>query len=189
METLEATLTGTLPLIMHNGQLADPLNKWSKEIAKLSSVRNRTDEQTMEMRKMEWFGSLYLDEKGRIALPGSSVMACLVDGAKKTKHGQAVKRGVIVSQEFFPLIYEGPTNLETLWGDSRFVDMRPAKLNKSASVVRTRPIFRSWSVDVAFFVSEDEIDIADVVAALEYAGERKAIGDYRPQYGRFEVSE
>jgi len=189
IKTLELVLTGTLPLIMHNGQLADPLNQWSKEIAKFSSIRGRTDEQTMEMRKMEWMGSLYLDEKGVVSIPGANVLGCLVDGAKKTKHGQAVKRGVVISQEFYPLIHEGPKNVENLYADGRFVDMRPVKLNKASTVIRTRPIFRHWSVAVTFFISEDEISVEDCIDSMRYGGERKGMMDYRPSYGRFSVEQ
>lgn len=187
METLEVTITGTLPLLMHNGQLADPLNKWAKAISEVASIRKKTEEQILEMRRLEWFGSLYIDGKDKISMPGENLFRCLVEGAKKTKHGEATKRGVFVTDEFFPMTYDGSKDPEVLWKDKRFVDMRAVKLNRSSSVIRTRPIFRQWSIDFALFIETDEIDVVHVVDALRYAGERKALGDYRPQFGRFSV--
>jgi hypothetical protein len=42
-KTLTYKLTSSAPLIMHNGQTADPLNKWAKALKQISSKRIEYD--------------------------------------------------------------------------------------------------------------------------------------------------
>ena len=46
-------------LLCHNGELADPLNNFAKEMKKVSAVRKKTDEHHLKMQELEWFGGLY----------------------------------------------------------------------------------------------------------------------------------
>ncbi len=105
LEEINATLVGCSPLIMHNGQLADPFNKWVKELKPLTSKSRKTDEQLLEIRRLEWFGGLYLDQEKNIAIPADNVLALVVDGAKKHKLGPKAKAGVFDVKPFYRLEY------------------------------------------------------------------------------------
>ena len=184
----EATLVGITPLLMHNGHLADPMSPATRALKAVTSRRKKTDEDHAEARKLEWLGSLYLNEKGLPCIPAENVLSLVVAGAKKDKNGTEAKSGVMpdVGGEYFDLIYDGPKDLEALYADPRFVDCRSAKV-MSARIMRTRPMFRNWKIKVRLCYNPDVIDEATIQQALEIAGERVGLGDYRPRFGRFVV--
>ena len=41
-------LTGQRPLLMHNGRLANPMDKYTREISTISGKRSKTDEDRRE---------------------------------------------------------------------------------------------------------------------------------------------
>lgn len=186
LETVTAKLVGVAPLMMHNGRLADPTNKWTIEMKKLTSVRKKTEEDLLQIRRVEWYGGLYTDDKGRVSVPSDCVLAAVMHGARKSKDGKEAQVGVFETQPWYPLTYEGPKDLEKLYEDGRFVDYRTVVVNKSRCM-RSRPIFPEWSVDISLSVNTDIIDATKVIKALEMCGERVGFLEYRPRYGRFVV--
>src|SRR5512147_548873 len=98
-------LTGVVPLLMHNGQLANPINPIVKDIKKISGKRDKTEADLEELARLEWYGSLYLDE-GRPCIPGEVLEATFLAGSKKKKKGPQAKAGVFCDQNF-PLVYNG----------------------------------------------------------------------------------
>ena len=68
------------------------------------------------------------------------------------------------------------------------IDSRRVKIQR-ASIMRSRPIFREWSLDFDIVItSPDLIQPAILKEILENAGKVKGIGDYRPKYGLFKVT-
>lgn len=185
-EIVNARLTGIAPLLMHNGQLADPTNKWTKAIKEISSRRKKTEQDMLDLKKAEWFGSMYQDSAGVISISADMLLGLLIGGAKKNKNGVEAKAGVFETQGFYPLVFEGPKDLEKLYADGRFCDYRLVVVNRGR-VMRSRPVFKKWSVDVSLIVDEDIIERRLVLQALTQAGERIGLGDYRPRFGRFSV--
>ena len=173
---------------MHNGHLADPMSPATRALKEVTARRKKTDEDHAEVRKLEWLGSLYLSAKGLPCMPVENVLSLVIAGAKKDKNGGEAKSGVMpeVGFEYFDLVYDGPKDLEALYNDPRFVDCRAAKVG-TARIMRTRPVFRNWSISVKLCYNPDVIDERTIRQALEIAGERVGLGDYRPRFGRFAV--
>jgi hypothetical protein len=186
METVKATLVGVAPLLMHNGRLADPTNKFTKEIKKVATKRKKTEEDFLELKRLEWRGSLLEDDDGNIAMPADYILALVIAGAKKHKRGQDAKAGVYEAKPFFPFIHAGPKGIDELWEDGRFCDYRGVKVQQ-ARTMRARPIFRTWSVPVELLVDPEIMNPGDAIEALKMGGERCGLGDFRPRYGRFVV--
>ncbi len=180
------TATGTRPLLIHNVQLASPLNKYAKELKRLNSKRVKTDEDRLEIAHVEWEGSLYFDEEIGPYIPGPNVFRSLINGGRITKAGKKIERGVIVSDLVLPLIYKGPRDLNGLWGDgeSEFVDVRTVVVQR-AKIDRCRPIFRKWAFEVDCIVDPKLIDFDEFAEIARNAGEFEGIGDYRLMYGRY----
>lgn len=185
MVKVKANLTGISPLMLHNGQLADPQNKWSREMKAVSGKRKKTDDDLAEMRRLEWFGGLVLDEKGRPCITGEMLIGAWRDGGRKLKLGKDVVAGVWPECSF-PIEYEGPKDMKKLYADERFVDVRGVKVGQSR-VMRCRPIFRAWSVTIECEIDPEVIDVDPALQALEVAGARIGLGDFRPRFGRFLV--
>jgi hypothetical protein len=175
------------PLLMHNGQLSDPLNKWAKALKKISGKRGKTDDDFAEMARIEFLGGLYTNKAGEPVLPGELIEATIVAGAKKKKKGPAAKAGIIVDGNA-PLVYKGPKTAEELCKDESFRNATPVKVQQNR-VVRTRPQFDQWECEFTVHYLPDQVDAADVRDWVEIAGRVCGFGDWRPRFGRFEVVE
>lgn len=182
------TASGTRPLLIHNVQLASPLNKYAKELKRLNSKRTKTDEDRLAIAHVEWEGSLYFDPEIGPYIPGPNVFRSLINGARITKAGKKIERGVTVDDLVMPLIYKGPRDLEGLWGggESEFVDVRTVVVQR-AKVDRCRPIFRSWAFEADLTIDPKLIDFDEFVEVATNAGQMEGIGDYRLMYGRYSV--
>jgi hypothetical protein len=94
-QTLKFKLTSEAPLLLHNGQTADPLNKFAKAMKQISSKRAKTDADFEEMARLEWYASLYIDQ-GRVCIPSEVMEAAIVSGARKLKLGKQTQAGLFV---------------------------------------------------------------------------------------------
>jgi len=182
---LKVTLVGITPTIQHNGQLANPLNKWSKAMKEISGKRKKTDADFEELAKIEFFGALYLDSDGRPCWPGETIEAMLISAAKKSREGPQAKTGIICDGNF-AIKYSGPTDPEKLWADERFRLTVPVRV-QSSRIMRTRPIFREWSLPIEISYLEDVVNERTVRDWCNTAGQLIGLSDWRPKYGRFSV--
>lgn len=184
-EPLEVTIEGTCPTLQHNGQMADPLNEWAKKLKAVSGKRKKTDEDHEEMSRIEFFGSLYLDKDLRVCWPSENIESMLNAAARKRKEGPQARTGMMVTGDF-PLTYTGPETAEELWQHGGFI-LRCACGVNGSRVMRTRPLFRDWSL--RFTVMHDpKIVNADIVLQwCDIAGREVGLSDWRPKFGRFQV--
>lgn len=185
MKATEVSIRGITPLIMHNGQLADPLNDATQALARLTSKRKKTLDDHKAIGKCEWIGGLYVDKDGAPCLPGEVIEACLVEGAKKYKLGKVAKGGIVVDGNV-PLEYDGPKNIEALHSHGGFIKRAGVRVG-TARVIRTRPFFPKWSC--TFTVQWDPSLVKDeeqVIEIVEAAGQ-SGLCEWRPKFGRFEV--
>lgn len=182
--SLTLRIVGVAPLIHHSGALANPLSPQAKELRRISKKRAKTDADLEYMARVEWTGGLWLTD-GVPCIPGEAVEAAFVTAAKKSKRGVLARAGMI-SPGNWPLIYDGPPDLEALWNDENYRLTVGVRVGQ-ARVMRTRPIFRRWAADVTFEYLDDQLDESDIVEIFTVAGRIVGIGDWRPRFGRFEI--
>lgn len=180
-------IVGTTSLLMHNAQLSDPLNPITRQLKDVSSKRTKTMDDHEEMARIEFMGGLYCDDEIGPFIPGVNLHRCLVEGAKLNKLGRHVERGVIVKDEMLPLGYKGPRNPDDLWKDANFVSRLSVGVTTSR-VMRTRPMFRTWALEADLVVDQGQLDLNQITEIAEKAGLMIGLGDYRPRYGRFDVT-
>jgi hypothetical protein len=178
-------LTGIAPLLLHNGQLADPLNNFSKEIKKISGKRKKTDADLEQMAELEFKGSLYVDEDGEPILPSEGIEAIVRSGARKSKEGKLVEAGLFCVSNV-KLEYDGPKDVDELWKDKKFVSRVPVKIGAS-KIMRTRPIFHNWACTLEVSFNDEVCNEEQVFGWFKVAGEQCGAFDWRPKHGRFEV--
>ena len=75
-------LQSSAPLLMHNGQTANPLHPLAKKLKQVSSKRTKTDADYEEMARIEFLAGLYMAEDGPV-LPEHVIDAMLIAAAKK----------------------------------------------------------------------------------------------------------
>jgi len=181
-QTVRYKWTSAAPLIMHCGQLADPMCRWTKSLKKISGKRNKTDADHEEMARLEFMGSLYLNADGPI-LPADVVDGIVQTAAKKTREGMTAKSGCFCS-EHARLEYAGPREAKELWENENFRFASMVRVQQ-AHVVRTRPIFRDWSAVVTLNIEDTLVDVETVDGWMRVAGTQIGACDWRPKYGRF----
>lgn len=184
-KTHTVEIVGSAPLIMHNGQTADPMNKFSKMLKEISGKRNKTEADHMEMARIEFAAGLYMNEDGPV-LPDRLIEATVIAGSRKSKLGKLALAGVVV-EHHAPLVYDGPRTSKELFEDDRFRLAVPVRIGQQ-KVIRTRPIFNEWSATISVSYLADVINQRDVETAIRNAGMFCGFGDWRPRYGRFALA-
>jgi len=185
IKKLTYKLTGTRPLLMHNGHLANPISVHAKAIKEITGKRQKTDADHIEIARREWLGGLYRDAKGRVCVTEDMMLGMLQEAAGIHRKRKNARR-VLCSEPTFPVEYKGPKDPDELWSIDAFRDMRLAVVNR-ARVVRTRPRFVDWSLVVSFLVNTEDLDERDVDKIVRDAGDLIGLGDFRPRFGTFTV--
>lgn len=175
------------PLMCHNGQLANPLNKWVREIAKITSKKkNKTDDDMVEMARLEFMGGLYLTKKNVPCIPDTVIEGFFGRAAKKINKGPQGQAGIYAKGEW-PLIYDGPKDPDKMWASGDFHDIRGCKLAGKSTVMRCRPIFHKWGLKFELLCDTEIISIPTVKDILDVGRTKAGFGDYIPKFGRFVV--
>lgn len=177
------TLTGTAPLLMHNSRLSNPLDPATKALKKVTGKRQKTDDDHEQIARLEFQGGLYIDPDVGPYIPGENIARALVDGAKLTKMGVKVTRGVFISTDVNPLAYSGPRSDDGLW-DAGFRHMASVKIGTSRTM-RCRPWFVEWKVQADGILDPSVLELEDLAAIADSAGSLIGLGDWRPRFGRF----
>lgn len=176
-------IRGVRPLLMHNGQLVDPLSPASKYLKALTSKQKKNDDEYLEQARREFVGALYMGEQGPV-ITSSMLDGMMRDGAKAAKNGKAFLSVVSVPSDEYPLLFDGPKTADELWAAQKFTDRRRVGIGQKA-IIRCRPIFNQWELKFEVDLFPSKLNVADVRAAIVQAGAFCGIGDYRPKFGRF----
>lgn len=197
MEQIKFKITGTVPLLMHNGNLADQLNPYTLRMSELNTKKKSKGVDKLailkEMAEVEWEGGLYHTETTGVSadfvgpyVPGTMLRACLVAGAKMSRGGASVQRAVTVPL-LVPLVYDGPKTLDELKADRNFHHSAIVRVAQ-ARISRMRPIFNPpWSVTFEVSFNPNAIARDDLIRYMDDAGTYHGFGDGRTQgFGRFQ---
>lgn len=193
MNELKYRLTGMTPLICHNARLSNPLDRIVRQMKEVSGKRGKTEDDLERLAELEFAGSLYIDPKTEApAVPDTMLFAVVLGGARKFKEGKLVEAGVAFPRRYYPIEYDGPKDWKELYqytngsnGDRPFVDQRMVTVSRS-KVLRTRPIFEEWAIEVEMLANPEVIDADQVLKWWERAGTLARIGDARVLgYGSF----
>jgi hypothetical protein len=180
-------IEGIAPLLMHSARLADPMDDATKALAAVTGKRKKTDDDHIEVARLEHLGSLYISQEFGPFVPGQNLEAALFRGGTRTKQGTALKSALLVPMNVNPLIYRGPRDAEGLWADKQFVHRSSVKVGTSR-VIRTRPVFPQWSVAFEGELDLEVVDKASFQSIAETTGRLVGLGDWRPRFGRFKVN-
>jgi hypothetical protein len=186
---------GGSAMIMHNERLADPLDTGTQALAEKSGLRKKTLADHKEMARREFLFGLYTEPTiewpepkdswdSKIVVPAWNVLRCLEEGAKRSRRGRDVLRGVSPLREVCLLQYDGPITPAELWADPNFRIRKGVGVGQK-KVMRTRPLFREWALHLEVEVDVDIWDVRNLKQAWKEAGMYAGLGDMRPVYGKF----
>jgi len=185
-QTIVFEIRGIAPTIMHNGQMCNPMNVFVRKIKELTAKgKKKTDDDLIEIARLEFLGSLYLDDKNEPCWPGENIETMVRSAARTERRGKEVEKALICESNW-ALIYEGPRNPEKLWEDERFRLYVPSRVGP-ARVMRSRPIFTAWRLNFTMNYLPSLVNREDVIRWVEIAGREIGLSEWRPKHGRFEV--
>lgn len=203
--------SGGTPLLFHNPRLSDPLDPFTREIAKISRKRGKTEADHLEMALLEFVGGLYHDgadewlQRARNVeeillvkdptingsgvyqpyIPAHSMRRSIQEAAKKHKQGKSIERGLSPIAMKAPVKYEGPTDIDELWQSGRFALRKHVGIQGKLTQ-RTRAVLTDWQIEFEFEIDLNVLDPEQVDQFAKLAGRYEALGDYRSGgYGRF----
>jgi hypothetical protein len=188
MKMLNLRLAGTAPgLLTHNERLANKFDEFAREIAAITSKKKKTDDDHAEVARLEFFGSVYETEDGLVGIPAWNIFKSLQEGARLNKLGRAVERAVLpIGADVLPIKHDGPNTAEAMWRAGTY-DQRSVRVNTN-KVTRTRPHFMNWVVDAAFVIDTEILRLDEFTMIADNAGRLVGLGDYRPRFGRYDVT-
>lgn len=185
MARMKIKLNSLHSLLMHNNQTVDPMNKFSIELKKFTSKKKKTEEDHIAISQLQWRAALYYEDGIGPVIRAEMIEACIREGAKMSKKGTHVKMGIRCIEDYIPLEYDGPKDIEGLMANDKYRDCRVGVIQRS-SVLVTRPRFDRWSLTFELEYDDNIFDESELKEIITKAGLYKGIGDYRPRYGRFE---
>lgn len=150
--------------------------------------RKKTDADHDEIARLEWLAGLYRFQD-ELVVPDYVLEAVFINGAKKSKRGPQAKCGLFFT-EHAVLNFPGKPakiddeTLSEMFASGEFAHTVGVKVNM-AKVMRTRPMFRNWSLKVIAQFDPDVLNLRDVEDIAADAGKLVGLGDWRPKHGRF----
>lgn len=129
--------------------------------------------------------AFYKLEDGTICQPSDHVHAALlkaavnfqIPGKGKKTYKDLVNSALVVEPDQLAHIHQDYT-----------IDRRWVTVSRS-KVLRHRPRLEKWALKFRLIVTDDQFPVKVVRQILDYAGRYVGIGDYRPKFGRFMVTE
>lgn len=171
MKQINVEITGLAPLLQNRFPMEEHGHNTSRATKKVYNPEE-------EAKKC-----LYQrDEK--IFQPAEHIYQSMVRAATDFKFSgkktfkDVITSGIVVEPEEIPLI-----------SDKYEIDARAVVIQR-ARVMKWRPRFNKWKLKFNIIILDDtNISPMNVKEILEKAGSTKGIGDYRPRFGRFTVTE
>jgi hypothetical protein len=182
-----------IPYVAHvkiSGSADLLLHAWScdsveaKGKAKKGSEAKKSDDLESYVRR---------DEEGLICLPAEYVRMSAINAAKFRQDPRSprksamdlFKAGIVSLSPLSPIVNrDGKTSKE--WD---FLHKCRVQIQRSG-ITRTRPAFHEgWSAELSLMVNLPMyISQSDVLETLTIAGKVIGVGDFRPTYGRFQIT-
>jgi hypothetical protein len=183
--TASVTVTGTAGLLFHRWQ-SDAVE------AKAKAAKGSVEKKSDNVDSYVW-----RDADGIISLPGEYLRGSLVDpknGAAKyrqdprspRKSALDLYKASVISLTDLASITRADGTLADHW---EYVDRRRVTVQRNG-ITRERPAFNAgWSATVLFMCqSPGYISPRDLLSTLNDAGRLVGVGDFRPTFGRFAVT-
>ena len=193
MENIKFRITGVEPLLLNNPQCSDPFNAYAKAKAKITNKRKNTEEELLELRRLDVVSKLYFDEHLGVYIPSTWILAALAaNGWNRVRISKAqIRGGIFQTSGKIKLDYEGRNLVKTkddIANNPKFVAVLLVK-QKQGKIPKATPIFHNWHFDAELEFDPTIIDRETLIQLLEYIAVYGGFGDFRPTYGRARFEE
>lgn len=172
---VEAEIEGTAPLLFHRWS-CESIDEKAK--AKKGSTAKKTDDVA---------SYVYRDDKGFVCIPSEYFRQAVIHAAKYKQDPRSPRKSAM------DLYKAGVATLGELCSlgvkDPDYLDRRRVVVQRNG-ITRTRPaMLTGWKCKVSLQVLLPEyIDHRMLNETLAYAGKIIGVGDFRPSFGRFQIT-
>lgn len=172
---VEVTLRGSSDMLFH---------RWSNE-AVAEKAAAAKGSKAKKSDNLESY--LYRTEEGNLGLPGEYLRQSVIHAAKFRQDPRSPRKSAM------DLFKAGVVSLTPLADlgipDPDYIDRRRVLVQRNA-ITRERPAVREgWEATIELMVLLPEyIDQKTLLEVTTHAGRLVGLGDFRPTYGRFDVS-
>ena len=169
MVKINVKVKGIAPLLMN--RFSEPIQGESKRGKKVYDPKEEAEKKT------------YRTEDGKLFIPNTHFKASMVKASADFKmtgrktYKDYVKAGVFVETEQIILDQQ-----------EYEIHSEPVVIQR-ARVMSWRPKFKEWSCSFVIEIVDEMINPTTLKEILSMSGKYKAVGDLRPEYGRFEIIE
>ncbi|MDE2103573.1 MAG: hypothetical protein KGL39_40410 [Patescibacteria group bacterium] len=172
---VEAKIEGTAAMLFH---------RWSCEAVeeKANAAKGSKSKKTDNIESY-----MYRDEKGDLAIPSEYLRQAIIHAAKFKQDPRSPRKSAM------DLFKAGIATIGELCSlgvkEPDYLDRRRAVIQKNA-ITRIRPaMLPGWKCEVSFQILLPEYISPQLMNdTLQYAGRIVGIGDFRPSFGRFQVT-
>lgn len=178
MYTVKARIEGVEPgLLMHKFGTQAEADAVSNTKKSGKHIPTAEDEAEAGAYRME-SGELYQPAEHIYQAMCRAASDFQVKGKGKKTYKGVVTGNVVVTPECIP---HGIKTYD--------IDARPARIQR-ARIMRRRPLLKKWALNFGIQVIDEDLLPKEVLSAvLTKAGVSVGIGDYRPRFGRFIVTQ
>jgi hypothetical protein len=169
MKQIKVRIKGTAPLL---------LNRFNKRNDDEAKKKDKEYDSTTEANTVNYF-----DETIGCYVPSTQLEASMREAAKNFKKGKGNYKPIILSSVF---VEPDKVPLNKRIYDE--IDSRFARIQRQG-IIKSRPRYNDWELSFNITYDENRVTAATLRSILDEAGQIKAIGDYRPKFGRFKVEE
>ena len=188
MKTVKFQVEGVQPLMLNNPQVVNPFNKYSMALKPLTSKRKKTEQDNIQIYRLQFESSLYM-KGGKYIIPSDHFWKSICNAAKEQRLGAKFERSFQIFNDAELDFPEKDMTPEELYNEGSHVDIRDTVISGKSRVPTCRAIFAQWKTTIECWFDETQIDKSDLVRIAEVAGLRYGVGTYRKKFGRFTVKE
>lgn len=166
---IQVKVKGKSPLLMN--KFVETKSSESKRGKKVYNPEEEAEKKT------------YRTSDGKLYLPNKHFKASMIKASVdfkmtgKKSYKDYIKSGIFITPE------------EIILDKQDYEIHSESVVIQRCRVMNWRPKFKEWSCSFIIEVEDDMINPTTIKEILETAGKYKAVGDYRPEYGRFIVEE
>lgn len=186
MKEITFKIKGITPLMLNNPQVVNPFNDFAKKIKKLTSKKTKTEEDHLEISRLQFLASLYVKD-GKYIIPAEHFEQSIIAAAKERKLGATFERSFQILNDCTLEFKDKDKAPEELYKLGDYTDVRVVGVMKKNKIIATRAIFPVWETELTCYYDETQLNKEDIISIFETAGFRYGVGTYRRRYGRFEV--
>lgn len=173
--TASVTIEGACPILFH---------RWNVEAVetKAKAAKGSAAKKTDDIESY-----LYRNDDGEICLPGEYLRQAIITAAKFKQDPRSPRKSAMDLFKAAVITLTPLASLGTTEPD--FLDRRRVMVQRNG-ITRTRPAMKEgWKATVELMVNLPEyVNPALLRQVLDDAGRLIGVGDFRPTYGRFTVS-